>query len=107
MFGQHRNIFAALAQGRKHNRKHEDAVIEVLAKRSLPHLLLQIAVRGDDDAYVDRERPVAADALDFAFFEDAQKLGLHGERHVANFVQKQRAAMRLLEFSDVPRPRRR
>ncbi len=39
------------------------------------------------------------------FFQHAQQLGLHGERHVADFVQKKRAAGGLLEFSDVPRGR--
>ena len=62
---------------------------------------------GDDDADVDLDGLVAADALDFAFFEDAEELGLHGEGHVADFVEEERAAFGLLEFADVARRRRR
>ena len=95
----------ALAQRRQHNRKHENAVVEILAKSSLPDLLFQIAMRRDDDAHVHGKRLVAADALDFAFFQHAQQFRLHRERHVANFVEEQRAVMGLLEFSDVARGR--
>ena len=56
MLGQHANILAALAQRRQHDRKHEHAMVEVLAKRSLPHLLLEIAVRRHHHAHVHRKR---------------------------------------------------
>jgi hypothetical protein len=48
------------------------------------------------------DRLVAADALDFALFQHAQQLGLHGQRHVADFVEKYCAVIGLLELSDVP-----
>ena len=37
------------------------------------------------------------------FLQHAQQLGLHHQRHVADFVQEQRAAVRLLELAQVPR----
>ena len=42
---------------------------------------------------------VAADAFHLAFFEHAQQLGLHHQRHVADLVQEQRAAVGLLELA--------
>jgi hypothetical protein len=78
-------------------------MIQVLAKRSLAHLLLEIAVRGDDHAHVHGEGTAASHALDLALFEHAQQLGLHGHGHVADLVEEKGAAMRLLEFSDVAR----
>src|SRR5208283_3309123 len=42
----------------------------------------------------------AADALDFALLQHPQNLGLHGQRHVADFVEKDRAAVAELELAD-------
>ena len=42
----------------------------------------------------------AADALDLALLQNAQQLGLQRQRHLADFVQKNRAAVRLFEQSD-------
>ena len=56
---------------------------------------------GDDDADVDLDWFFAADTLDFAFFEDAEEFGLHGEGHVANFVEEECASLGLLEFAGV------
>ena len=44
-----------------------------------------------------RDRPLAADADDLAVLHDAQEPHLRGERELADFVEKQRAAVRLLE----------
>ena len=78
-------------------------MIEIFAKSSLPDLIFQIAMGGDDDAHVHGEGLVAANALDFAFFQHAQQFRLHGGGHVADFVEEQGAAMSLLEFSGVAR----
>ncbi len=59
-------------------------------------------MRGDDHANVNADGLGRADALDFAFFEHAQQLGLHGQRHVADFVEEERSVLGLLEFADVP-----
>ena len=58
-------------------------------------------MRGDEHANIHANRLVAADALDFALFEHAQQFRLHGDGHVANFVEKQRAAFGLFEFANV------
>ena len=66
---------------------------QVLAKAALLHQRFQIAVRRHHYPHVFHlHRPVAAaDALDFALLQHAQQLGLHGEGHVADLVQKKRA----------------
>ena len=74
---------------------------QVAAKFIILDEVFEIAVRGHDDADIDLDGFVAADALDFAFFEDAEKFGLHGDGHIADFVEEKRAAFGLLEFADV------
>ena len=88
MIGQQRDIALAIAQRRQRDGEHVDAVVQILAKRPVLHLLFEIAMRGDDDADIHSNGSRSADALDFAFFENAQQFRLHDGGHVANFVEK-------------------
>ena len=63
----------------------------------------EVAVRGRDDADVDLDRLGAADAVDLAFLDGAQQLGLQARVHLADFVEQQRAAIGFLELADAPR----
>ena len=76
---------------------------QVRAEALFAHQFLQVAVGGHNHARVHRDVLVSADALQLAFFQDAQQLGLHGQGHVANLVEEKRAAVRLLKLSDVAR----
>ena len=51
--------------------------------------------------HIDAHRPLRADRVDLAFLQRAQQLDLQIERQFADFVEKQRAAIGLEEFSDV------
>ena len=54
----------ALAQARQAQADHVQAVEEVLAERALAHALLEVLVRGGDDAHVGLDLLVAADAVE-------------------------------------------
>ncbi len=56
---------------------------------------------GDDDSHIHGDRALTADALDFALFQHAQQFGLHGERHVADFIEKDGAVLGLLELAEM------
>src|SRR5689334_7772834 len=101
MFDEGRDVFAALTQRRQAYGKNKDPMKEILTKLARPNQGLEVMMGCDDDANVHRDRLISADSLDFAFLEDAQQLGLHRQRHVADFVKKQRAAVCLLEFSQM------
>ncbi len=92
----------ALAQRRQFDGKDDDAMIEIAPEAARLDQLLEIAMRGHHHAHVHGGGLVRADALHLALFKHAQQLGLHGERHVANLIEKERAAMRLLELARVP-----
>src|SRR5262249_54747783 len=64
----------------------------------------EVAVGRRDDAQVDRLVAVRADAADLAILQRAEELGLELGRHLADLVEKQRPAARLLEGADAPRP---
>ena len=67
---------------------------EVMARREVatvaPH---------DDDAHIRLDRRMPADPVKMPVRQDTQQAGLKFGWHVANFVQKQRTALRLLEAS--------
>src|SRR5712671_2372951 len=80
-------------------------MIQVFAEAALLDERVEVAVRRDDDAGVDDDRSLAADAFELALLEEPQQLRLHGRRHVADFVEEQRAAVGLLELAEVARGR--
>ena len=59
--------------------------------------LLEIAMRGGDDAHVAALRHAAADALEDSLLQHPQQLHLHGGIHVADLVEEDRAALGDLE----------
>src|SRR3546814_13519276 len=64
-----------------------------------PYTTLFRSVGGCDDADVGSERGVAAQARELPFLEHAQQLHLQGERQVADLVEEQGPAGRLLELA--------
>ena len=73
--------------------------IEILAEGAVAIGGFQVAVGSGDYAHVHRDVIVAAHRTNFLFLQDAQKLGLHFEGQLANFIEEDRAAMRGLEES--------
>src|SRR5690606_24117787 len=63
-------------------------------------LLEEVLVRGRDDADVDGDGAVAADAGDPALLERAEHLRLRVEAHVPDLVEEERPAVGLLELPD-------
>ena len=57
---------------------------------------------GGDDAHIHGNRFRPADALKGLLLEHAQELHLRVGRQVADFVEKKRAVVRLLEAADAP-----
>ena len=99
---QQGNVFPPLSQRRQHQRKHIDAVKQILPKFTLFRERGQIAMRGHQHAHIDPHRLFTAYAFYLAFFQHAQELGLHVQGHVANLIKKQRSMLRLFEFAYVP-----
>ncbi len=84
-------------RGGSSNRDDVQPVEEILAELAVLHHLPQVEVRGRDDADVDLDRLHAAEAHEVALLDDAQQLGLGLERHVADLVEEDRAAVREVE----------
>ena len=70
------DILPPAPQGRNLDLYRVDAVEQVLAEKRLRDHLRQVAVRGGNQAYVDRNLPVASKAGDLAVLQGCQELGL-------------------------------
>ena len=72
-------------------------MVEVLAESAAAYRLLEVAMRRRDDADVASDRHVVADTLEYTLLQHAQELYLHRGAHVADLIEKQRAALGDLE----------
>ncbi len=97
MANQDRHILRPVAQRGQTQRQHRQPVIQVQPKLAAAHPLGQVAVGGGDDPYVQAQLAAAADPHHDPLLQHPQQLGLHGQRQFADFVQKQGAALGLLE----------
>ena len=95
------DVLEPLAQGRQPQRHDVQPVEQILAEQALIDLLLQVAVGGGDDPDIGPDRGAAADRRVLALLQHAQQPRLRFHRHVADLVEKQRAAFGLLEAADV------
>ena len=70
-------------------------IIQILAEAPGRDLIQQVAVRSRHDAHIHLEGGVASHALDLPLLDGPQELDLHEQGNFADFIQKQRAAVRL------------
>ena len=98
------NVLAPFGEARHAQRHHVEAVIEILAEAALLHLALEVAAGGRDDAHVDRDLLRPAEAQELLLDKHPQHLALRLERHVGDFVDVKRAAVRFFQRADLARP---
>ena len=86
-------------------REHAQAIVKIAAKRARGDHFGEVAICGGHQADIHANRLRAAQSLKLLFLKNAQKFGLQLERDIADFVQKNRAAVRQLEPADALRDR--
>src|SRR5262249_20754843 len=94
---EQRNVFAPLAKRWEVDWNDIQSVIEVLTESTLTHHAFKICACRGDNSDIDLDSTAAADALELPFLKDAKKFNLKIQRHRSDFVQKDRASVRLLE----------
>ena len=91
-FDEDRNIVAAIAQRGQMNVDDVEPVVEIGAEAPALDVVFQIAVRRRHDAHVHRNGFGAADGDRFALLQHAEQLHLGRRRHLADFIEEERAA---------------
>ena len=95
--GQRHNILRSLPQRGHCQRKLSEAVVKIRPDPAGFDHVLEILVRGGNDAHIDRHLPDAAQTIIRRSIEHAQKLHLHFRLQLPDFVEKQRALVREFE----------
>ena len=99
------NVLHALAQRRHANRHDAEAVVEILPEPAVRDELVEPPVGRRDDAGGHPDRLLAAHALELAILQDAEQLRLRRLVQIADFVEKDRAAVGQLELAAPERRR--
>ena len=99
MFGQHGDVLAAIAKSRHGDVDDVEPVEEVEPEPSAVHLAAQIAIGGRDDPDVDAPGHILTDPAQLPFLEHAEDLRLRASGQLSDLVEKEGAAVRLLEHA--------
>lgn len=92
---QRRDILGPVGERRHDDADDIEAIKQIAAKGAAIDGGEQIHAGRGEQTDVDSDRQHAAHPFDDAGFQRTQQLGLHGERHVADFVEEQPTPIRL------------
>ena len=90
---EERHIVDVRPQGRDDDGQHVQPEEEIGAEVVFLDFLLEIPVGGRNHPDIDADIRRAADALEALFLEESQQLRLQRGRHLADFVEEDRAAV--------------
>ena len=96
---EQRNIFASIAQRRNVNLGAFETKVQILTKRAFRREFLEIAIRRAHQPHIDALGFIRAKTHDVARLQYAQQLRLHRQRHVADFIKEDRAAIGILKHT--------
>src|SRR5205085_5923526 len=96
--GDERNILDPLSERRQLDGEHVETIKQILSKFLFDHETLQVLIGGGHHTHVNLDIVLTADPLELALLQHSKQLYLHRRRDFADFVQKDRAAMGLLEL---------
>src|SRR5215472_15434588 len=96
------NVRRTFAQRRHRQRNDVEPIKKIRSEMTGFHRLLEVSVRGRNDAHVHASRAVAANWLELMFLQYAQQLDLCVGWQFADFVEEDGPAVCELEPSDPP-----
>src|ERR1700693_1734390 len=103
MFREDRNVFDPLSQRRQTQQNRADTEVEIAPEALLLDRGGQILMGRRDEPDVHLTIVHVAQTPEAPFFQDLEQLGLDLKVHVSDLVEKQRAAVRDLQQSDLSR----
>jgi len=91
--GQQRNVLAPVAQRRDLQTQDIEPEVKVPAEGSLGHGLLQVAIGGGQNSYVDRDTLGATYGTNLPLLDGTQQLGLKIDGKLSHFIEEDRPAL--------------
>ena len=98
---QRQHITGTLGQGWNTQTEGADTEVQIFTEFTCGDGGTQILVGGGDQAEIHRDRALRTDTGDLLFLNHAQQLGLKANRHLADFVQEQRATNGLFKHASM------
>ena len=87
------DILRPLAQRRRSQRNHVEAIVKVFPKSSRGHFTLKIAIRGGNHTDINGNLLVAADRTYRALLENPEQFGLHVCFQFSDLIEEDRSAI--------------
>ncbi len=100
MTSEQRQVSVAFQQARSFELDHRKAIEQIFPKLLGGDHRAEITMGGGDDADVDLAGLQRTEALNFLILQGAEQLALGGQRHVADFVEKESAVVGVLKQAD-------
>src|SRR6266536_2161780 len=94
MLDQSGQIIKSFAQRRDVDLENIEPIVKILAKAARFDFTFEIAVGRRKNAYIYFDRSRGSHRQDGFLFEHAQKFGLQTHRHLADFIEEDRATPR-------------
>src|SRR6266704_2122009 len=97
MLSQRRYVFTPIAQRRQMNFDGVQPEHQILSESALGYVGIQVGIRSRKQTHVNLPRLRRSHPLKLSGLQDSQEFWLQIERHISDFVEKQRAAISQLE----------
>src|ERR1041384_6878171 len=103
VMGQCRYVLSSTAQWRHHHMHDVQTIEEIFAESSFFEFLAQVPIGRRNDPHIDLDRFISSNGGETLFLKHSQQLHLKMERQLADFVQKNRPLISLLEKTNMIR----
>src|ERR1700678_2901488 len=100
MARERRKVAGVLPQGRQNDLKNVQPVIKILTEQALPYAVLEVHICCGDDADIETDPFVATQPLNLLLLQNTQQFCLHGKRHIAYFIEENRAMVGRFKLPD-------
>lgn len=102
IINEQRDVLFALPEQRHGDGEHIEPVVKVFAKFAVLDLFFQIPVSRRNDPYINFYSAGTAQSLKLAVLNDPEELALQLQRHLADFVKEDSAAVGQFKTPDLP-----
>src|SRR5688572_30226359 len=93
VLGQWQDVFTPIAQRRQLDRNNCQTVVEIFAKRTLFHRVLQFDVSRGHDSHIDSPRSCITEWCELSLLNNSQQPHLGLRRNVTNLIEENRTAV--------------
>ena len=93
MIYEQRQVFAPVSERRYDDWNYVQAIVQILTKIVFGNLFFQVSIRSRNHPDVNCDFSGSTDRAKAAFLQHSEEFDLHGQRHLADFVEKDGAAI--------------